>query len=182
MRFFTPELYLEFNSQDDAVADQANEAWEGALTAYREHLAAIHNCLPHQVRKLSELCLHDAELLGSELRTEAVNATPTSPCPEVAGNSIAVLSLNQNETITSLIYSLARDTDAFPPPESWPFSGSRKHWLYDEIDLVGDQPDAFVHRILWSDGSVLRVSFFSVIIHSFPFPESGQENPSRQIA
>ena len=34
MRFFTPELYTQFNSSDDGVADHANEAWENALQEY----------------------------------------------------------------------------------------------------------------------------------------------------
>ena len=28
MRFFTPDLYVRFNSTDDAVADRANEEWD----------------------------------------------------------------------------------------------------------------------------------------------------------
>src|SRR5439155_1551888 len=41
MRFFTPELYVQFNSPDDEVADRANEAWETALQSYQNHLTAL---------------------------------------------------------------------------------------------------------------------------------------------
>jgi len=34
MQFFTPELYLRFNSRDDAVAMAAEAEWEKAITSY----------------------------------------------------------------------------------------------------------------------------------------------------
>ena len=30
MKFFTPELYLQYNSDDDAVADRADRLWDRA--------------------------------------------------------------------------------------------------------------------------------------------------------
>jgi hypothetical protein len=41
MRFFTPELYCLFNSANEEEADRAEEAWESALQAYRNHLEGL---------------------------------------------------------------------------------------------------------------------------------------------
>src|SRR5438874_13783984 len=54
MRFFTPELYLKFNSSNDGEADQADEAWEAAIRAYRHHLKGVRDKMPSQVVRLSE--------------------------------------------------------------------------------------------------------------------------------
>lgn len=64
MKFFTPELYLRFNSQDDDIADQADRCWESAIKAYHEHLDRIRDQMSQQVKSLSELFPHDCELLG----------------------------------------------------------------------------------------------------------------------
>ena len=64
MRFFTPELYVRFNSADDAEADVADAEWESAVAAYRRHLDGLRDRIPMQVRALADLCLHDAELLA----------------------------------------------------------------------------------------------------------------------
>jgi hypothetical protein len=70
MRFFTPDLYVRFNSSDEKEADRANEAWEAALSGYRKHLDGIRDCMPSQVRNLSELNLHDAEVLACDQAVE----------------------------------------------------------------------------------------------------------------
>src|SRR5438094_7957878 len=68
MRFFTPELYLRFNSRDSAVALTADEAWERAIAKYDEYLATFRERMPSQVAELSELCLHDGEVLQRQER------------------------------------------------------------------------------------------------------------------
>ena len=63
MRFFTPELYLRFNSRDDAVALAADAEWEAAIARYNAHLDSFRGKMPSQVVNLSEMCLHDADIL-----------------------------------------------------------------------------------------------------------------------
>src|SRR5205085_5943268 len=60
MKYFTPELYQQFNSFGVDEAERADEAWDRAEAAYKERLASIRNHMPSPVVKLSELCLHDA--------------------------------------------------------------------------------------------------------------------------
>src|SRR5437868_4179620 len=63
MLFFTPELYRHFNSLEDAIALAADAEWELAIAKYNEYLAAFREEMPSQVVELSELCLHDGEIL-----------------------------------------------------------------------------------------------------------------------
>ena len=57
MKYFTPELYQQFNSFDVDEAERADEAWDRAEVAYKERLASIRRQMPSQVVRLSELCL-----------------------------------------------------------------------------------------------------------------------------
>jgi hypothetical protein len=60
MKYFTPELYQQFNSFDVDEAERADEAWDRAEAAYKERLARIRENMSSQVVRLSELSLHDA--------------------------------------------------------------------------------------------------------------------------
>src|SRR5438552_446105 len=65
MKYFTPELYLRFNSRDPAEVAKAHDNWEDALEGYREHLRRISSEMTANVRETAEsLCLHDADYLG----------------------------------------------------------------------------------------------------------------------
>ncbi len=177
MRFFTPELYTQFNSEDDDVADRANEAWEKAVQEYRRHLDAIRDQMPPQVRKVAELCLHDAEVLGFE---QDLQFFPW-PEPSWPGSAVAILSLNQDGTIRSLIYMLWDRVREYAAKVDWQFSKSRKHWLYDELETAGHR-GMFLHRILFSDGSVIEIPFVSVITTSIALPVMGEGSAARRIA
>lgn len=174
MRFFSPELYMRFNSADEEEANRAEEAWETAIQDYHKHLGTLRERMPSQVRKLAELCLHDAELLSCSQEVEPILTTMDLffPCPR--WSAVAVLSLKHDKQVTLLIYILWDRLREFPPIPDWRFSKARKHWLYDEVDTAGQESDLgrplglFLHRILFSDGSILEVPFASVLIHRFP--------------
>jgi hypothetical protein len=181
MRFFTPELYVQFNSPDDAEADRADEAWEEAIRAYRQHLDHIRDRLPSQVRELAELCLHDAELLACNPHEDmAFPPHPVWPAP--FWSVLAVLSLKQAQTVTNLIYMLWDGIREYAPQRDWPFSKERKQWMYDEVDVAADSRGAFLHRVLFSDGSVMEVPFLAVVIHRFAWREAGSEAEARGSA
>ena len=74
--------------------------------------------------------------------------------------------------ILSLIYSLWDRVEEQPAPADWPFSPLRKHWLYDEVDIAQDHRPLFWHRILFSDGTVLRIPFVSAIAHAVTLSDS----------
>jgi hypothetical protein len=181
MKFFTPELFIRFNSSDDEEADRADEEWEAAIRAYREHLDGLRNEMPSQVKKLAGLCLHDAELLACEQPIEPFfPLSPFEPFPFWSG--FAILSIRQNDKIVSLIYVLWDRVRKYASSEEWPFSKLRTHWLYDEVDVSPNRRGMFLHRVLWSDGIVMEIPFLSTLIHSFPLEGGPESDPSRRIA
>lgn len=180
MHFFTPELYMQFNSSNDEIADQAEEAWESALQDYQHHLEKIRPKMIPQVSKISELNLHDAEILklqqDMETFPQSFNLFPWHP------SLATMINLRQGREILSLVYMLHGKARSCSAKDGWHFSRLRRHWLYDEIDMQNGKESLFVHRILFSDGSAIEIPFFSVIVSSFRFPEEDASGLSRQIA
>jgi hypothetical protein len=177
MRFFTPELYLRFNSTDAKIADRADEEWEKAIREYHGLLLTIRDKMPRQVARLTELSLHDADLLACDFDFEPVSALPaeqSGASPFWLAN--AILSLRHENKIVTLIYILWDRIREHPAASDWPFSKLQKHWLYDEIDAPTDFQGRFLHRILFSDGSVIEVPFISVMIHNIPSHLAGDES------
>ncbi len=180
MHFFTPELYIQFNSLDDEIADQAGEAWEAALQNYQHHLERIRPAMPPQVTMISELSLHDAEILKLQ---QDVEVFPHSGWPRRLYPYVAtIINLKQDREFLTLFYMLHDQTRSYSAKDGWHFSKLRKHWLYDELDTQSSKDSLFLHRILFSDGSVIEIPFISVITSSFRLPEEDENGLSRQIA
>jgi hypothetical protein len=184
MRFFTPDLYLRFNSPDDAVADSANAEWDQAIERYERHLATFKDQLPSQVRKLTELSLHDSEVLarGEEFQPSDSLILPKDHFSQVipAWTALAIVTVKDGRRIRSLIYCLWDHIRSQSNEGNWPFSKEREHWLYDEVEVVSRKrvsvlQGAFLHRILLSTGIVLEIPFTSVIIHEFTLAKIEEE-------
>lgn len=168
MRFFTPELYLRFNSADERVADEANEAWENAVASYRKHIEHIRGQMPEEVKKLADSCFHDSVLLAFDPRRAVLDKA--KHCSRPPGDTVAILSIEQESGVVSLFYVLEDHIRAAAASGKWPFSTEHVHWLYDEIDVEA-QAAGFVHRILFSDGRTLEIPFVSVIKHDVPLAD-----------
>ena len=174
MKYFTPELYLQFNSLDVDEAECADEAWDKAEAAYKERLESIREYLPPQVVMLSELCLHDALVVA---RTEPTQ-TPGEFClfdgshsfPPKFGGAVAIVSVTIGEEVFTLIYCLNNHISTRDALKGWRFSKLQEQWLYDEVDVLDASKSSFVHRILLSTGVTLEIPFVSVIIHRFRVP------------
>jgi hypothetical protein len=183
MRFFSPELYLQFNSSDEDEADRGNEAWEAAIEAYHQHLESLRDQMPSHVRKLVELCLHDWQLLAFHQEIEPLASSPGEPAsPSPFWAAVAMVSLQQDARVLSLIYVLWDRMREYPAKGDWPFSKSRKHWLYDEVDVAKGPRGGFLHRVLFSDGSVMEIPFLTVFTYGFPLATSDVDQTSRGIA
>jgi hypothetical protein len=169
MRFFTPDLYLRFNSPHDEVADEANDAWEEAIAKYQEHLDRLRKKMPPAVQRLADLCLHDAEII--EIREEDVDTLRSANAAETViappGLRLGILSARQEHQAVSIFYILKGSIREYAAPGNWPFSKERTHLLYDEIDSDGDHPSGFVHRMLLSDGTVLEIAFGTAFSYCF---------------
>lgn len=181
MRFFTPEVYVRFNSSDDMEADRANEEWEEAIRAYREHLDTLRDQVPEHVRKLASLCLHDAEILARQQTSEPIY--PKAPIDWFPfWPHLLILSARQDDDVVSLIYLLGDKVREHGAAEDWPFSKDRTHWLYDEVDAVPGHAGMFVHRVLLSDGTVLEIPFISVFIHNVALKGNTENRETKRIA
>lgn len=178
MQFFTPQLYQQFNSLDEAEAERASEAWEQAILAYKQQLDSVRDRMPSQIIALSELCLHDAEVVKREEIAQSTGPVYFPdfpfPFPLFPWWAVAVVTLRLDNEIICLYYCLTDRVRIREAPDSWRFSKLREHWLYDEVQVHGERRlTTFTHSILLSSGVVLEIPFMSVVIHRFPIPQLG---------
>lgn len=181
MRFFTPELYVRFNSSDDKVADEAYQEWEKAAEQYTQHLAAIRERAPSQVQRLTELSLHDALILS---RVEQIQAggrhffREFEPFVAPVWYATAIVTVKDEDTIRSLIYCLWDNVRTHSHQQGWPFSKEGEHWLYDEVELVDTErrmwSGGYLHRILLSSGVELEIPFTTLFLHEFSLAKLGE--------
>jgi hypothetical protein len=172
MLFFTPELYRRFNSQDDEIALAADAEWEAAIVRYRQHLASLSDKMPSQVIELSELCLHDGEILQRQeqqhpLSSSCLDDPPGFPPFWPIWYGSAILALRFDHELVTLFYFLCDHMAERPAAADWPFSKEREHWLYDEVHWQGGDRGGFTHLILLSSGVVLAIPFATVVISRF---------------
>lgn len=142
MQYFTPELYLKLNSSDSRTVDLAMEQWERAIGSYKKHLERVRRDLPPRARSIAKSSFHDWRLRGAR-----------NPLP-----ALALIVLEHDKAIALLSYSLSDPVRELKPPKRWPASKGDVYWLYDELDT---REGTFVHRILFSDGTELQISFSS---------------------
>ena len=179
MLFFTPELYRRFNSRDQAEALAADAEWEQAIARYGEHLAKFQEKLPSQVAKLSELCLHDGEILLREEQQQPLDIWCFDDWPGPRfwpfWFGVATLAVKLDDKVVTLFYFLCDHMAEQPAPQDWPFSNKREHWLYDELHWQQGNRGRFTHLILLSSGVVLSIPFSTVVITSIPISPADAE-------
>ncbi|HET6884489.1 MAG TPA: hypothetical protein VFI31_30325 [Pirellulales bacterium] len=160
MRYFTPELYLNFKASDRAKVVKAHDDWENAIQSYRQHLSGIGTKMTANARKLAEsLCMHDADYLGMVV-------VPVSE----EGTSLAVLLTRQDSARVFLVYFLAEQPSIEQAKSRWPYSKKQVHWLYDEFDV--DERGVQQHEVLLSNGQIVTLRFheMQIIEHSVEEP------------
>jgi hypothetical protein len=163
MKYFTPERYLRLDSVEEREAFlAAQEAWEEALSGYREQLQRIRNALPPSSRSLRafvlsvhSVYLHDARVLTMQQSGEDFIITLQPP--------------SDAERLTVLAYKLVGgpiiQQNVLPPERCQ----EPIQWLYDELDfdepnsprsLPGPSGKATIrHNILLSNGWEVSLCF-----------------------
>lgn len=150
MKYFTPDLYLQFGAKARRDVLKAHDAWEDATESYKQHLERIGPKLTANARRVAEtLCLHDADYLGM-----AVLPTPDTH------KSLAVLLTRQDPAQMFLVYYLAEEPLIQAAEREWPYSKQQVHWLYDEFDVSDDGLQQ--HEILLSNGHVTKLRFYEM--------------------
>ena len=154
MRFFTPELFVELNSDNDDVVDQAERKWDVARTRYQKYLTGIEKKLPNSLLQFCKtMHLHD-----SRVRYEH-NPVWTICHTDNTGQHVrAVLTVTRKAAEFTLSYlDLVEPTSWHRPVDSPVFHCNHVVWLYDEVSQV--KKNVYSHDILFSDGNVLTVRF-----------------------
>jgi hypothetical protein len=150
MKYFKPELFLAFNSENARTANQASQAWDAAVAAYDQYLKSIRKRLPAAALKLSKLYLHDSEYL---------DFGEDSPSSE---NRVAHLTIRREGQTLLLLYFLLEPPLVTEPITDHVFSEQAVHWLYDELELVSSTDIS--HEILFSNGRIYRFRFHHLAI------------------
>jgi hypothetical protein len=148
MKYFTPEAYIAYNSDDAVEAASAEDYWESAIESYRKELDAILPTLPPSARRLATMNLHDWELAIAWV----------SHAPQGAGE-VATVALRRGDEVAEVTYRLWANPGVERAPHRWRFAGRPVRWLYDEIEAEPGAPKCFRHRILLSSGETLVVPF-----------------------
>jgi hypothetical protein len=172
MKYFTPEAYTAYNSDDADEAAHAEDYWESAIESYRQRLRELLPAMPRSARKLARINLHDWELVlaGVSPRREKTRL-------------VATILLRQGLEIVEITYNLWDEPKFERAPRLWRFRGEPESWLYDEIDAAGNNPGHFWHHILLSSGATLAVPFESASVRTTTsFLLSSVEQPSRTAA
>jgi hypothetical protein len=167
VKYFTPELFVESNSEDKKVAKQASRRWDRAVDDYARYLKSINRRLPAKVRQLARLNLHDATLENLSF--------DRSPDQE-----LAQLTLRQRDRAAGLLYFLIEPPTMTQAIDRFPFCPSPIYWLYDEVSIDG--PGDFSHEILFSDGRELHLRFkylalLTVLTNGEASRHSAQQTP-----
>jgi hypothetical protein len=154
MKYFTPDLILQFGSNDDAIANAASAEWDRLQEVYLRHLKKIGPKLPRSMRSLlKRYYLHDARVC-----TMAIDE----------GSTLAItLRLDgEGNGWLQLTYRLAEGPTIHPHPEVAEREAPME-WLYDEVGLVKGKPSTFQHNILFTNGRELEVRFHNVTVKHF---------------
>jgi hypothetical protein len=157
MKYFTPELYVQGQSDDDDVTDYVEQGWERRIKRSNRHYKKIEAQLPEALRKFcAEQCLHDADWNG-------IARVPgcTFPCNS---QDVMIIACQENtlipeflNTFAILQYTITSSPTFERPVQSKVFDEVQPIWLYDEIDVVS--PGVFSHSILISSGLVVTIHF-----------------------
>jgi hypothetical protein len=173
MKYFTPELLGQVQSDDDDVMAAAHDEWERAIIRYRRRWRKIHDVLPHSVQKFHDdwVCLHDAELLsmGRQGDQFVMVLQPEPPA----------------KTLVVLTFTLEGDPVIDPIALADGTPGDYVIWLYEEFDL--DRQKRCVFEVLLSNGWSVKLRFrdfhYLIADRLFPVPKAAvQAPPSAQPA
>lgn len=153
MKYFTPELIVDYGSDDPATWKDAAANWETACEQYDAALASFKSAFPSGLRCLEDgYSLHDAVIRGMGRREGAfVILLQLDPPPQL---------------LLTLTYDLVEEPiikrDVLP--SEFCSTGGHIDWQYDEIEKASEQPPTWRQSILLSNGWEILLHFRDVRI------------------
>jgi hypothetical protein len=145
MKYFTPELLREGNTDNSLIYHEFDEIWDQNIHSYHRYLRSIGPNMPSQIKRLAHgICLHDGEILDWSKSSLSIR------CRGV----LYYINFTLDETIPA--------PGNGPVLSGLPFDVAGKVWLYDELQLLA--PGRYLFEILTSNGRILRFRFIDVVI------------------
>jgi len=164
MKYFTPGLILQGQSNNVQIIDTAEERWDEAGERYRSYLDSVRSDFPPGLRGLEDgYYLHDAVLHGIGKRGKSMALIVQLDTPP--------------QSLLTLTYDLVEepviDRSALPPETC--FQGNRVEWQYDEVERIDGKPFTWTQSILFSNGWEVCLHFRDVAVQEaealFPTPQ-----------
>lgn len=167
MKYFTPELLERFQSDDDEVADAAQEEWDRRCADYRKRLEWVKLSLPRQFQTLlQEYRLHDAQVVSGKVDDAFASTFGT---PRLYFIELRPEASPQANLLLTYVLVGGQQPPDIP-------RGS--YWMYDEIDI--SQSGFFSHTILFSDGRELALLFTDFQLGPVPQAAQGSAATNRR--
>jgi hypothetical protein len=151
MKYFTPELILMGQSEDDHVLDEQEQLWEKSGDRYVAYLDTVRPHFTPGLRQIDEgYYLHDSVIRGLGRR----------------GNSfVMILQLDTPpQSILTFTYDLVEEpviAKGVLPPE-FCGTGNIVSWQYNEIEMVPGTPPTWRESLLLDNGWELTLHFRDV--------------------
>jgi hypothetical protein len=160
MRYFTAEIWAEWQSSDDAVVRRAMMKWDRNIAAYRRHVHALAPRLGPSGRFFTDHSLHDGRLLSFQISDYPLRNIHRKSlrCESSVVISVLAWVKDNTEYIYTLRYEDILDISIDSKNDLFSERASRfGDWGYDE--LLQEGPDAFRHNILFATGTEMSVAF-----------------------
>jgi len=165
MKYFTADLYVRGQSQDDGVLDEVDRLWEEAGERYAAYLGTVRAEFPAGLRRLdSSYYLHDAEVRGMARLGSSFIITVQLDTPP--------------QSLVTFTFDLVEEPviEKGVLPAELCGSGRVADWLYEEWEKVGGNPPTWAMSILLSNGWEVRLHFRDIQIQEaealLPPPQS----------
>jgi hypothetical protein len=179
LKFYSPELYVEAQSQDDDVLDRHEAEMERLGRRYKRYYRRIKAKLPLRLRQFhDEQCLHDADVFAPALLP--MSAPWDGQQAIIVAQQINTLFAEYINTLAILQYTITSPPVVEVALDLPLCKRVQPIWLYDEVDVV--EPGVFSHEILISDGRVVKLLFSDFNYYIAPLCLPGKTDAKKQQA
>jgi hypothetical protein len=173
MKYFTPELIVRGQTEDERVLHEVEALWDERCDLYNAYLMSIKEESPPGLRRIEDsYYLHDAIVQGMGRRD---------------GTFVIMLQLDAPPcSLVTFTYDLMEEPhiNAEALPEAARSKGTVVEWQYDEVEKVPGPPPSWRQSILLSNGWEVTLHFRDVRVEEvealLPAPRNGALTPELQ--
>jgi hypothetical protein len=171
MKFYTAEMVNRWNGDVLGTNKEVyDREWDETQDQYERHYARLADSFPASVRRFNEIAVLHNESIVALPRTSDAEGRVVGYQRDADYTVVTVSRVDQ--MVHVLTYLLEKpptvrihDSGGFDPPEN------AAVWLYDEFDV--DDAGLFIHRILFSNGVELTVTFKTLNWYECSINEEG---------